>query len=795
MHRRTTFREEAIKNGFKLVAVKTGDKRPVANGWTAGQSVEELIPARLGEHNTGILTAGMRAVDVDVDEPEKAAACERVVKAKLGSTITRFRSNSSRVLLLYRAAEGEPKKTVVSGSAGKVEVLGAGQHFVAHGIHTSEAGNAVIFWRDDRGPHNTARADLRAVSETQITEALAELAVVLGTPAGDERASKPSPSKPPAFTLGPMPEAAQRLFYSRQLLDMNAAAKANLPRPPSFEDLETDRQNDMLEALVASGKLDPLADASRDVWLPVQFGFADAGHKGATRARDIALAWAQRSARFVSDADFERDWRSLNPDRGITVGTLIKAGRDAGFDFGPWFGTDDSATTVVAPAPSTLARTIVAPFFKPIPTHSRDLYAVPWLILGFLLRGDITLIVAPGGGAKTALAVSLAVALAAQQPTWGSFDIKPQPGSRRVAYISMEEDDNRLGLLVQAAKTALNLNPAGPAAVDANLVMHDGRESGWKVNPDRPDRLAELEQALLAGGFDLVVLDTAAGLTELKDENDNLAITRIMGVLGKVARAANCAVLMICHTPKLSKRDIVALRGDPSLVRGGGAWVNSARVAITLTGITETEALLFAINGIDPASVRCLLGAKMNDRAQSSAPVYFRIRGVMVQVRDGSCQEVRAVEFISLPAPASTFQPSAVLKVAMGAIEAGVMVSGTRHALSPRDGANTARGAQTHVANALRGHNGSLGHDQARALAKQALGTLINNGWVEQQEVPVPAQSSGKGNGMKMRQGLVCRWERSPWPDGGTVAARSAEHEQAAEAPSTQTTQNSLGGL
>lgn len=617
----------------------------------------------------------------------------------------------------------------------------------------------------------------------------------------------------PGFTLTPMPESTRRLFGDRHLPDMNAAANANLLRQRCFEDLTSEEMVRCMLALVCSGLLDSIADASREQWLRVLFGFAHVAHLAhdtaereqagsglavADMIRKLALVWSKRSARFVSEADFDRDWRSFDLHGGITVGTLIKAGRNAGFDFGPWFGADEAVTTGVAPASSTLTTTVVAPFFNPIPTDSCDLYAVPWLMLGFLLRGDITLLAAPGGGAKTAVAVSIAVALAAGRLTWGSFGIKPRLDRRptRVAYVGTEEDLNRLGLLIQAAMTALNLSPAERAAVAANLVVHDARESGWKINPDRPEKLAELERALLAGCFDLVVLDTAAGLTELKDENDNLAITRVMSVLGKVARATNCAVLMICHTPKMSKRDIVAQRGDPSLVRGGGAWVNSARVAITLTGLPEGEAVLFAVNGIDQASVRCLLGAKINDRAQSSAPIYLRIRGVMVQVRDGSFQEVRAVEFISLPAPASASQPSAVLKVAMDAIKAGVMVAGTRQALSPRDGANTARGAQTHVADALRAHDGSLGHDQARALAKQALGTLISNGWVKQQEVPVPAQSSGKGNGTKMRQGLVCHWEESPWPNGGAIAATAAEHEQqATEAPSTQTTQNSLGGL
>ena len=60
-----------------------------------------------------------------------------------GTTIIRTRENSARCLLVYRAAEGLPRKRRLVGAshtddhACKIEVLGKGQQFVAYGRHPS----------------------------------------------------------------------------------------------------------------------------------------------------------------------------------------------------------------------------------------------------------------------------------------------------------------------------------------------------------------------------------------------------------------------------------------------------------------------------------------------------------------------------------------------------------------------------------------------------------------------------------------------------------------------------------
>jgi hypothetical protein len=74
--------------------------------------------------STGILCDGLRAFDIDIDDPDLAGHCRAVILDRLGDGPRRYRDNSGRCLVLLRAAEGAPGKVTLSGTRGKIEVLG-----------------------------------------------------------------------------------------------------------------------------------------------------------------------------------------------------------------------------------------------------------------------------------------------------------------------------------------------------------------------------------------------------------------------------------------------------------------------------------------------------------------------------------------------------------------------------------------------------------------------------------------------------------------------------------------------
>jgi hypothetical protein len=155
-------------------------KHPFGTGWqTAARRDPPAAvtdPPRLDATNTGILCDGLRAVDIDSDDAAVAARCVALAREMLGDAPTRYRSNSPRRLLLYRAAFGEPPKTKIKGTLGEIEVLGRGQQFVAFGDHES---GVELQWEGD-APGAALRDSIPAVTEEQINAYLEIVRPIIG---------------------------------------------------------------------------------------------------------------------------------------------------------------------------------------------------------------------------------------------------------------------------------------------------------------------------------------------------------------------------------------------------------------------------------------------------------------------------------------------------------------------------------------------------------------------------------------------------------------------------------------
>lgn len=122
-------------------------KKPVLRDWQSRAVTAADIDSWAREGgNVGLRTRLYPAIDIDVDDPAIADACERVATEVLGATARRTRSNSARRALLYRLKGDPMPKTALriqipDGTLAKVEVLGDGQQLAVAGIHPSGAPN------------------------------------------------------------------------------------------------------------------------------------------------------------------------------------------------------------------------------------------------------------------------------------------------------------------------------------------------------------------------------------------------------------------------------------------------------------------------------------------------------------------------------------------------------------------------------------------------------------------------------------------------------------------------------
>jgi hypothetical protein len=423
------------------------------------------------------------------------------------------------------------------------------------------------------------------------------------------------------------------------------------------------------------------------------------------------------------------------------------------------------------------------PFSSPRgPFDTANIHRPPSIASGLLRRGQITLLAASAGGAKTVFTITLLVALAAGRRQFGAFRIEGQrPGGLKVLYVSAEEEPNSVRLLVGAACQVLALNAAQRALVAQNFDIHDAAESGWLIGPSRPgqdivpdEHDPAFQQLACLTDRDVVVLDTVAALVAVGNENDNVAVTARMRRLGKAARIGDFALLALHHTPKLTREAAAALRGEAPLVRGGGAFVASARCVLTLTSLPDAEAAQFIVQGFQADRVRRLEHAKLND-GPFMTPAYLALRSELVKVNDGTDVSVRAVEWISAPTGSGSAS-NALRDLVMRAIDKGATdTQGARVPLSPGGGHKNERDAIEYVGRALMHAEPTLNETQSKRLARDTIRDLQQLGCVVVDEVSVPRyKADGQRDGSRKVKGLVCRWERALW------AANKVESQAAA---------------
>jgi hypothetical protein len=213
-------RKQLWANGYPPVAVlshtdpdpKKAGKAPLRKNWVADARKSPPQGALFNKAiaiaaNTGIACHGLRPIDVDCGDRDRADAIEALAFTIFGSTIVRRRANSFRRLLLYRAADGEPRKRTLKGTTysdsaepEKVEVLGNGQQFVALGFHASDGGTA-IYWVDNVGPLERPRDQLPAVTEEQVSRFFTGVAPLIGAQSPDQQRPRPGGDTPSRVDL------------------------------------------------------------------------------------------------------------------------------------------------------------------------------------------------------------------------------------------------------------------------------------------------------------------------------------------------------------------------------------------------------------------------------------------------------------------------------------------------------------------------------------------------------------------------------------------------------------------
>jgi hypothetical protein len=288
-----------------------------------------------------------------------------------------------------------------------------------------------------------------------------------------------------------------------------------------------------------------------------------------------------------------------------------------------------------------------------------------WLYGTQLLRGHVSVLVAPGGVGKTGYALGVAVAMASGRELFDAHIYE----RCNVAVLSLEEPMEELERRLAALMIRHQISR--PELVDRLYLYSadDGRVTIAKLGEDgfdiiHPDTEAIIRE-ITAHQISLLIVDPFAESHSL-EENSNPQMIRATAEWRRIARSTQCAIFLIHHVRKGAATDIDAARGAKALT-------DSARVGLLLTGMTEEEAERFEISAEDRTSYVCLNDAKSNMARRSGVGAWFELETVSL----GNCTPAypngdRVAAIVSW-APPTTFGDLTVVQCnrALDAIDAG----------------------------------------------------------------------------------------------------------------------------
>lgn len=292
-------------------------------------------------------------------------------------------------------------------------------------------------------------------------------------------------------------------------------------------------------------------------------------------------------------------------------------------DINDWNGT---ATELASLVQRTLAG-IKLPDITATPFKWRDPSSIPerpWVLGHWLLRQTVTCLVAPGGAGKSTFISAMALSLAAGEDKL--LNQRIWQGAQRVWVWNLEDDIEELSRSIQAAAkhhSITNDMLDGRLFVDSGL---DGATLCTAVETKEGVRVKEpvyeaLRNELLRRQIDVLIVDPFVSSHEV-EENSNSKIDKVAKEWSRLAKNANCCIVLAHHTSKAGSGEVNAMSA-----RGAVALINAARATIVINRMAPEEAKKF---GIEEHEARRYINVSddKHNRAPYSKASWYHLKSV-----------------------------------------------------------------------------------------------------------------------------------------------------------------------
>jgi hypothetical protein len=414
-----------------------------------------------------------------------------------------------------------------------------------------------------------------------------------------------------------------------------------------------------------------------------------------------------------------------------------------------------------------------------------------WLYGTYLIRGEITVLAAPGGAGKTALANGIAVEVATGKEKLGEKVWKRD--DQKVLYFNGEDSRTEierrlLAFCRQHNVTKLDIDRLYVAGADDARVQSLSFLSmnGKGATSLNTAGFGVLESALQSLYPDLLVLDPLVVFCGGGNMNDNGVMSLVMRKLKTLATKYDCAILIVHHTRKGVGKGSDS-EGEAEAISGAAAIGNLARRAIMPVTMTDAEAKAFGVLPSERRQYFKLVDAKSNLAPLSADAPWYELANEELpnaepptypngdRVQAVKRPQLTRSKASSLAGPDQQTIRFEILKL----IDRGLTIDGEKVPYSPNSTGNNKQRAFLADAMAAveRVSDREYSPRDLRAVAEREVEVLKHEGWVTVEPI--------KKGRFRRGHGLQVVWERTPWAkerenlhQHGGPTVRTEEEEQ-----------------
>tara|TARA_B100000780_G_scaffold59903_1_gene38390 strand:+ start:2023 stop:4290 length:2268 start_codon:yes stop_codon:yes gene_type:complete len=259
--------------------------------------------------------------------------------------------------------------------------------------------------------------------------------------------------------------------------------------------------------------------------------------------------------------------------------------------------------------------------FEPI--NEADLKPREFVLGNHLIKGKVSVLVAPAGASKSTFGLMASVSVVTGQEILG-IKVRQQG---KVAIINNEDDmDEMHKRLLGICKK----NGIRQSELKGKLFIQSGENVPFIIakRKGKHDELSpyhkqDIIDYLLQHEISVLIVDPFLE-THAGNENDNRDINVVCQMYREIAQKADCAVLIVHHTRKESGNSSKGHAGNADSGRGASSLVGAARCVITLYSMDKDSAKKHGIHESNRHQYVRLDDAKANLSLVSGRPKWFK---------------------------------------------------------------------------------------------------------------------------------------------------------------------------